>query len=69
MRTYWTCECESPFIRCDHRGCLCQICGGVEPISPRLREAIDATRQKITDAAQPVKSFRVRLRPKQEPRP
>ena len=21
------CECASPMVRCDHRGCRCQLCG------------------------------------------
>lgn len=60
------CTCDSPMIRCDHFGCRCAICGGYErrPISAGLQKAIDETRQRIAEAAQPARSFRVRLRPR-----
>lgn len=63
-----SCLCESPLIRCDHRGCRCTLCGELERvrISPRLQAVIDETRRKIAEAAKP--SFRVRVRIK-EPHP
>ena len=65
-----TCICDVPLIRCDGFGCRCAICGGYErrTISPGLQKAIDETRQKIAEAAQPARSFKVRLRPKEEDR-
>lgn len=32
MFEYKTCNCIDPLIRCDDRGCLCDYCGGLEPI-------------------------------------
>lgn len=58
------CQCRSPMIRCDHRGCRCQLCGELERLSPMLQKALDETRQKIVEAARPSQSFRVRVRAK-----
>lgn len=38
------CECESPVIKCDHRGCRCQMCGNLERLElpkPRKLDAIE----------------------------
>lgn len=57
------CVCDSPVIRCDHRGCHCTYCGLPEPrnASASLQAAVDATRTAITES---FSDRRVRIRVK-----